>query len=69
VSVHYGTHDKDSHVTLNQPALLDVTEAPRRRIDVAFYVAVMESYVHGMSDPQGRRPGRRFERKRGDLQV
>ena len=47
------------------PAILE----PRRRIDQALYAVVMEAYVHGVSHPQRRRPGRRARRRLRDLQV
>ena len=37
------------------PSLLE----PRRRIDRALWAVVMEAYVHGVSHPQGGRPGGR----------
>ena len=47
------------------PSLLE----RRRRVDQALFAVVMEAYVHGVSHPQGRRPGQGARRRHRDLQV
>ena len=47
------------------PSLLE----RRRRVDQALFAVVMEAYLHGVSHPQGRRPGQGAGRRHRDLQV
>ena len=47
------------------PSLLE----RRRRVDQALFAVVMEAYLHGVSHPEGRRPGQGARRRHRHLQV